>query len=334
MWDIMKTMVFDVPAESGGALTILGQYYERAINDSNKEWIFVISTPYLKECKNIKVINFPWVKKSWLHRIVFDKLIAYKLVQKYRVDEVLSLQNVVIPNVKVKQTLYLHQPLPFVEKRYSITSNYKFWVYQNIISRMIYKSLKEADKIIVQTEWMLNAVMNKVKIEREKISVEQPKFNIKVSKKYESNNDKNTTFFYPASGLEYKNHRIIVESTKELVSKGITNFKVILTLKGDESGHIKHLYRIVKSKGLPIDFIGQVNLNEVYEYYSKTILLFPSYIETFGLPLLEARLHETPILASNCEFSREILEGYKKVNYFDPFDSKGLHVLMKHHLQF
>ena len=101
-----------------------------------------------------------------------------------------------------------------------------------------------------------------------------------------------------------------------------------LTLKGDENKHIRMLKRIVVDERLPIDFIGSIDIEAVYDYYSKSILIFPSYIETFGLPLLEARKHESPILASNCAFSHEVLEGYDRVKFFNPFESRELGDLM------
>lgn len=325
----MRIMVFDVPAEFGGALTILKQYYKKAVNDNENEWIFIISTPELKDTKNVEVIKFPWVKKSWFHRLYFDNYIAKKLIEEHKVDEVLSLQNIIIKNINIKQTLYLHQPLPFVEKRYSITENFKFWVYQNIIGKMIFNSIKEADKVIVQTKWLKEACLKKLNADSNKFELKQPDINIKVKRYYEQENDNVKVFFYPASALEYKNHKIVVESAKELVVNGITNFNVVFTLKGNESNYIKALYRTVKKHNLPIEFIGQINLEEVYDYYSKSILIFPSYIETFGLPLLEARMHESPILASNCAFSHEILDDYNRVEFFNPFNTEELFNKMK-----
>ncbi len=329
----MRIMIFDVPAESGGALTILNQYYDFAMKDSENEWIFVVSTPRLENSKNIKVFNYPWVKKSWIHRLCFDKFVAHKIVEKYKIDEVLSLQNVIVDNLKVKQTLYLHQSLPFVEKRYRLTENFKLWVYQNIISKMIFNSIKKADKVVVQTKWMKEACLKKVDTDANKFKVEQPEVNIVVKKKYLQEDNGNKLFFYPANGMIYKNHKIIVEVAKELVARGIKNFEVIFTLKGNESSHIKTLYQSVKEDNLPINFIGQISLEDVYDYYSKSILIFPSYIETFGLPLLEAKMHESPILASDCAFSHEILDGYDKVAFFDPFNSKNLYEIMKDKLR-
>lgn len=325
----MRIMVFDVPAESGGALTILNQYYDIATKDKRNEWIFVVSTPQLKETENVKVLRYPWIKKSWFHRLYFDKLIANKLVNKYKINEILSLQNTVIFKAKVKQTLYLHQPLPFIEKKYSITENFKFWLYQNIISKIIFNSIKEADKIIVQTKWMRDAALKITNVKKEKFILKQPELNISVKALYQRDENNDKLFFYPSSGLIYKNHEVIVKACKLLKDTGFSNYKVIFTLKGDENKHIRMLKQIVIDEQLPIEFIGPISIEEVYEYYSKSILIFASYIETFGLPMLEAKMHNSPILTSNCAFSHEILDGYDKVIYFNPNDYKTLSTFMR-----
>lgn len=318
-------MVFDVPAESGGALTVLKEYHKKAVNDKKNEWIFVVSKPDLLEDGNIKVLKVPWVKRSWFHRLYFDQFIAKKYIEKYQADEVLSLQNVVFPNVKVKQTLYLHQSLPFAERRYKIYENLKFWLYQNIISKLIYKSIRKADSIIVQTNWMREVCAARVNVSPSKFKVESPKLNIKIIKKYsEDNINNNTLFFYPADGMDYKNHKVIVEAVKLLRDQGIGNFKVIFTLNGDENRNVKNMSKFINNNELPIDFVGKLDTEEVFELYSKSILIFPSYIETVGLPLLEARMHETPILASDCSFAHEVLQEYHNVKFFDPYECNQL----------
>jgi glycosyltransferase involved in cell wall biosynthesis len=70
--------------------------------------------------------------------------------------------------------------------------------------------------------------------------------------------------------------------------------------------------------------MGQVSRENVFEMYSKSVLLFPSFVESFGLPLLEARLSECIIIASSCPFCREILDGYDKVSYFEPMEYRKM----------
>jgi glycosyltransferase involved in cell wall biosynthesis len=78
-----------------------------------------------------------------------------------------------------------------------------------------------------------------------------------------------------------------------------------------------------------IEFIGTITREQVYEYYSRSVLIFPSYIETFGLPMLEAKMHKTPMLVSDCPFSHEILDEYENVKFFRTEDETQLAGLME-----
>lgn len=327
----MKIMVFDVPAESGGALSVLMDFYNLVNIDSRKniEWIFVISSQILSDSENIKVMRFPWIKKSWLHRLFFDYFIAPKLIRKFSVERILSLQNIIIPNTKVKQILYVHNSLPFVDYKFSITQNPLLWIYQNVIALKIRKSIVNAHSVIAQTKWMRNEFIKKTRVTEGKICVIPPRIDIKVDKVF---NPKcmvnNIDFFYPASAVEFKNHKLIIDACK-LLSKSTQNYQVLLTVTGDENKNIRKLkYEAIKNN-LNIKFIGQIDRDEVFKMYSKTVLLFPSYVESSPLPLTEAAMHNCIVLASNCSFSKEILNGYKNAYFFDPFQPNQLSKIME-----
>lgn len=325
----MRIMVFDVPAESGGALSVLHEFYNEFKIDQENEYIFVLSLPELKETSNIKIIRFPWIKKSWGHRLYFDHFIAPKLITKYKVDKVLSLQNITIPHTKIYQSVFVHNALPFSQYRFSLKEDRLLWVYQNIIGRKIRNSIKKADRVIVQAEWMKQTFIKSVNVSDQKIEVKKPSIAIQIKKKYNRSYMRQTCFFYPASGVFFKNHKVIVDACKELKNMGITNYRIILTLSKDENKNILRLLKEIKANNLPIEFVGNLTRGEVFDMYSKSILLFPSYIETVGLPLVEAMLHDSPILVSNLSFAHEILDGYLKVSYFNPFDSAALSLEMK-----
>lgn len=114
----MRTLVYDVAADSGGAATVLQSFYEEFKKDTENEYIFVLSVYELPETENIKVLNFPEVKKSMLHRLYFDHFVAHKLVKQYQADRVLSLQNIELPHAKVPQIVYEHNALPFSEYKF------------------------------------------------------------------------------------------------------------------------------------------------------------------------------------------------------------------------
>ncbi len=322
--------MFDVPAASFGAMSILEDYHAVALKDPERdnEWIFVLSIPELSESGNVRVVRFPWVKKSWLHRLWFDYHTSPRLIRRYRPDRILSLQNVLVPGATVPQILYLHQPMPFVDRRYRLWESPRFWAYQNLISHRIYRSIRNAEKVVVQTEWMKRACIERAGVDGSRIEIIPPSVTVDVKRSFEPTADNLRRFIYPASPYSYKNHRVIFDALAILQNEGIKGIQVDFTLSGCENSLAARLKREAKSRGLPVRFIGSISREQVFEHYSNSVLIFPSYIETFGLPLLEARLHGTPIIASDCPFSREILSGYLLGSFFNPDDAKELAATM------
>ena len=330
----MRIMVFDVAASEGGALTILKHYYDEAVKDTQNQYIFVLSLPKFENTENVTVLNFPEVKKSWFKRLSFDRKVAPKLVKKYNADEVLSLQDVIVPKVKIKQTLYLHQPLPFCVHKFSLFKDTKLWAYQNLISKLIYKSVRKADKVIVQTNWVKAACVEKIKADPNKIVVELPKIDIKTTNEFIGTRETMSAFFYPANAARYKNHKVVVDACINLKREKVNDYKVYFTLKGNESKHISKLYKTCMEKELPIEWIGYVDPEDIYDYYARAILLFPSFLETLGLPLMEAKAVAAPVIASDLPFSREVLGDYGNAEFFNYEDVKELCRIMKRHITF
>ena len=63
------------------------------------------------------------------------------------------------------------------------------------------------------------------------------------------------------------------------------------------------------------------------------MLLFPSYIETVGLPVYEAKSLGCPILVSDCAYARNIVNNYNKAEFFSWNDEKALAELMKKYIK-
>ena len=86
---------------------------------------------------------------------------------------------------------------------------------------------------------------------------------------------------------------------------------------------------MIIDNSLPVFFLGRLNRTEMFKKYKSTVLVFPSYIETVGLPLLEAKACGSFILAADCIYAHDALKDYKNVRYFDPFDYVQLSILLK-----
>lgn len=322
----MNILVYDVAASEGGALTVLNDFLLEVRNHKEKDtkWFFLVSTPQLDAPQNVEILSFPWVKKSWLHRIWFEHVICPRIVRQLHVDLVLSLQNIIIPHIDLPQILYVHQPLPFVSYRFKFTENHHFWIYQNIIGKMIVQSIRRADKVIVQTQWMKQACLKQTGVTADKIAIIPPKINIDKVPIYQDSLDYRKVFFYPSGVYEYKNHNLIIQACSLLQSRGIDDYQVIFTLSGKENAYTKQLLNRVEASKLNICFKGSLKREEVFALYRQSVLLFPSLIETFGLPLLEAKTLGCIILAADMPFGQEILRGYPNVRFYDGKDPQKL----------
>lgn len=314
----MRIVVNDIAASSGGAMTVLKDFYSSVCeNDKQNEWIFLLSQKYFKETNNVKIIALQKIKKSAFKKVLFDFFSGKKFINSLKPDVVFSMQNIITFGVKAPQVVYVHQAIPFQSrKKFSfLKSNERsIAIKQFLVGSIIKASVKRADKVIVQTDWMKEAVCKSCGVEYDRVVKILP--NVKNLSQYiDYNSYDSKNFFYPTSEGIYKNNKLLLEACK-LLNKDDVDFKAELTVDSGESIDGVH-------------YIGRIPYEEVIGKYNSATLVFPSYIETFGYPLAEARQMGAIVLASDTEFARELLEGYDNAYYFNYNDCEKLASLMK-----
>jgi len=311
----MKVLVVDVAAEHGGAATILNQYIEEFKQNSENHYIVVLSTMNFDDLENVEFLHFPWVKNSYIYRIWFDLVFCRKLIQKYKPDRVLSLQNCAISAGKIEQDVYFQNALPISEKRYKLFESKSLWIYQNVLGRYWRLSLKKASQIYVQAEWIKKALIEKWKLKDKEIIVKQPQLG-KIYSTAFTRSDKEIILFYPANYALYKNHCNLITAFIGACNE-LPNVNMSLVLTGDGQG-ISETVRRTIDEAPNISFKGKLSQDQMIEMYCSSTLIFPSMIETVGLPLMEAKAMGSYILASNLDYAHEAIGQYDKVMYFDP----------------
>ncbi len=302
----MRIVVNNIAASSGGAMTILRDFYNFVCeSDKENEWIFLLSSKYFEETENVKILAMPEIKKNPIKKVLFDLVTGKKFINSLKPDVVFSMQNILTFGLKVPQILYLHQSLPFQKMRkFSfLKKNERSIAFkQYIVGALIKKSVKKAQITIVQTEWMKDAVAEKCNINRDEIIKIIP--NVKhLEVDLDSKQFNNKNFFYPTSSVLYKNNDLVFAAS-QILDEGGFEHSIELTLPQKKSfGNVF--------------CIDKIPYEEVIEKYKSSTLIFPSYIETFGYPLAEARSAGTVVLAADTPFSRELLEGYENAYFFD-----------------
>ncbi|OKP98167.1 glycosyltransferase [Paenibacillus sp. P46E] len=321
----MKNIVFvnNPAATSGGALTILKQFIQQ-VAQKNKNisfYIFCSSDDLIVyERENIKIIVLSSTK-NWMYRMYWDYigLKRWSINNKIFPSMIISLQNTGVYNFKrVPQVIYLHQSFPYYrEYTWSLFKSEEraYWFYRNVYKHLIHLSLTKQTKIIVQSNWLKKRVSNIHNLNVNDIFVIKP--HIEAFDKQTQDDSYESFMFFPASGQLYKNHEILIRALSIIKQKYQMEVPIVFTLSR-KSQYSIHLSALASQLGVDnlIDFVGDLSYEEVLEYFRKSrLVVFPSYIETFGLPLVEAASFKKPIIASDLEYAREALEGYTGVEF-------------------
>jgi len=296
--------------------------------------------------------NFPSVK------VFVDQRLDFK-EEKYKNIEFVFVKPKILERFKVEVLLYLNTNinnitlcfgnLPplfrlksyvivFVQNKYLITKtslrNFSWKTKLRIaIERFWFSCLhSHANDFIVQTPSMKKILSSKIKNNVSMIPYlnNTNYYNRSVKPKKKSKKILDYDFIYVASGEPHKNHKRLVDAWILLSNE---NIYPSLCITIDES-YFKELYYWIEKKkktySLNINNIGVVKHDRIKSlFYNVGALIYPSIIESFGLPLIEARQANLEILAPELNYVRDIVDPEQS---FDPYSSTSIARAVKRHL--
>jgi glycosyltransferase involved in cell wall biosynthesis len=121
-----------------------------------------------------------------------------------------------------------------------------------------------------------------------------------------------------------KNFEVLLRAFARL-TKGRPGLKLFIAGRPIDGGYLSRLRDIAKTNGVTdhVKFLGGVETAELADLYRRCgIFVFPSTVETFGNPLLEAMASACPIICSNAAAMPEIAgDG---ALFFEPHDDARL----------
>lgn len=212
---------------------------------------------------------------------------------------------------------------------------YHFPKYYSFIDRSIYyrKALyacQASDRIVTVSEFTKKDVVNILGIDPKKIDVVYPcvgeEYLSDVSfacvKELRESLKLPERYILAVGRLVYhKNFILAIESLSLLEDKN-----VVLVMVGKENSYWRNeIYPIVKKYGLAdrVRLIPWVDSRLMPALYAEAqAVVFPSFCEGFGLPVLEAHHCGTPVLCARGSALDEV--GGDATYFFDPHDANGL----------
>ncbi|GAA0482084.1 glycosyltransferase [Tatumella punctata] len=327
-----KIVLSGVNMVEGGILTIFRTLIKILSSDSDIKIICLVNKKELFESEmlndNIEFIEFPDVKRSWLKRIKFEFIDSYFISRRLKADLWICLHDITANLYRTKQMVYCHNPSPFYKvTKKDFTFDKKFFLF-TIFYKLLYRiNIKKNDTIFVQQEWIADNFRQWFGISN--VLVSRPQ-NEKVASNAEARDcnynpfENKVIFFYPSFPRTFKNFEVIIKSLKLLKEKNINAYNkvvILLTIDDDMNKYSKHICDEIRDAGISnIKLLGKLDITAVHKIYrgSCDYLLFPSKLETWGLPLTEAKSYEIPIIVSDLPYAHETIGNYKKCKFFDP----------------
>lgn len=129
-------------------------------------------------------------------------------------------------------------------------------------------------------------------------------------------------FVYVSDGATHKNHPVLFRAWELLAEQGVYP-SLALTLHPVRDKVLRdQVEHLARDKELRITDLGQMPHEQVLQLYGTArALLFASYAETFGIPLIEAEAADLPILAAEMDFVRDVCT---PTETFDPHSPRSI----------
>jgi glycosyltransferase involved in cell wall biosynthesis len=242
------------------------------------------------------------VLKVQIDTSIFARLCAEYSLMKYKDrDTILCFNNLppLFP-VKAKCEVYCHNAL--------LVNNFSLAMFDYrtrlrlFLQRFIFKVfLRRIDLAIVQTPSMGRSLRTISK----SINVIEFPFIPKINTVKRVLKPK-WDFIYVASGFPHKNHMKLFEAWILLAQQKIYP-KLLITLDARNPMNLDLFDKLNSNINLKIESINQQSHSDIMKFLAESrAIIYPSLCESFGLPLLEAKMLGKPILASELDYVRDI----------------------------
>lgn len=217
---------------------------------------------------------------------------------------------------KIPQLLFIHQPHLVFN---SVNPNVGNGLLFKIMRGLTWLNSGYAKKVIVQTDAMKQGILDSYLDWKRRecvYAMKQPApdwFNLSQSNHALKNYASGLKLFYPAAGYPHKNHQLISDMVSLDIPSGVID-EVRVTLGSDHFS---------ENQSKLLKFLGRLDQGQcLIEYERADALVFPSLLESYGLPLVEAMTAGIPILVADLPYAHTLC-GDEAI-YFDPMDAKSL----------
>ncbi len=273
---------------------------------------------------SVEVIEKPLSRKNWVFRIYYEYIYFWLWSLRNPVDTWLSLHDMT-PNVRARRRIvYCQNAAPFYEgSSAKIWREPRFEIFRRFYSLLYRINLHKNQYVIVQQQWLRQAFVARFGCDPQKVIVANPNRILADVPKNTAARVKSseTLLVYAAFPRFFKNFEVLLDAMRLLIDLPV---RLVLTVNGTENKYAAGL--LTQYGNLSnVQFGGYLSFQQMNDLYAAAdALVFPSTLESWGLPLSEFRAYQKPIFAADLPYAKEVLSGYAHARFFDPHDSQAL----------
>lgn len=136
-------------------------------------------------------------------------------------------------------------------------------------------------------------------------------------------------YLYVASGEAHKNHATLLSAWKLLAEEGVVP-SLGLTLTTEDRQRLAAHIGAAQAAGARIALLAPRPVTEMSALYASAgAAIYPSFFESFGLPLIEAEAAGLPVLAAERDYVRDLIDPAES---FDPTSARSIARAVRRHL--
>lgn len=322
-----------VNISEGGPLTILKDCVATVLKQLSPDYaiyVLVHSKAILDPHPSLNLIEFPKAKASWLNRLYYEWWHFYGLSKSLKPDLWLSLHDITPRVIAKKRVVYCHNPSSF----YTISLHEAWLDPKFLLFNFFYKYLyqiriKENDYVVVQQDWIRAKFQTLYGLKNVIVAYPHSANGMPIKNTPSRLNKPEKIFIYPAFPRVFKNIETACEAAIRLSQSGVESFELRLTISGRENRYARWLYKKY-CKFPQIKFLGLLSSAQMSSQYAEAdCLIFPSRIETWGLPITEAKNHHLGLFVADLPYAHETVGDYDQVCFFKHENAVELAELMR-----
>lgn len=327
-----KIVISGVNLTEAGPFSILADCLDYAAREltGRYEIVALVHKATLVKAPGVRVLEFPNSKRSWLNRLYYEYVRFLPLSARLRPRLWLSLHDMT-PNVYAeRQAVYCQNAAPFHRlslKDAALEPRFALFV---LLYGVLYSiNLGKNRFVVVQQDWMRREFQARYGARNVIVAHPDPGTFPAFQAADVPPKGARTVFFYPTIARHHKNIEVIGLAVQRLRAAGLRNFEVRITIDGRENRYARHIASAFGA--VPeLRLVGRQTREAVYELYREVdCLVFPSRLESWGLPISEFKPLGKPVLVADCRYAAETVGDYGNAAFFDPDDAGRLAELMR-----